>query len=79
MYIERFYDDANKADAVGVCARLLLLLVDSMLLRNWVKLLGFVLLGRVFLYLVIVTDVVGVAFSNAFGVAYRYEFYEHFL
>lgn len=70
MYIERFYDDANIADAVGVRARLLLLFVNGMLLRNRVKLLGFVLFSRVFLYLVIVANVVGMAFTNAFGVAY---------
>lgn len=79
MYIERFYDDANKADAVVACARLLLLFVNRMLLRNWVEFGGLVLLRWVFFYLIIKTSVVGVAFSNAFFVTNGDEFYEHIL
>lgn len=41
-----------------------------MLLGNGVELLGFVLLGRILLYFIVIADVVGVTFANAFGVTY---------
>ncbi len=48
---------------------LLLLLVYGVYLGNWVELLGFVLLTRVFLDLVIKTSVVRVALADAVFVA----------
>ena len=48
---------------------LLLLLVDSVSLRNWVEFLRFILLTWVFLVLVIKTSVVGMTFPNAVFIA----------
>ena len=62
----------NKAKTIppcGGCFALLLLLVFRVLAGNWVELDRFVLLTWVLLYLVIVTGVVNVTFTNAVFVA----------
>jgi hypothetical protein len=49
---------------------LFFLLVDAVGLRNWIELLGFVLLAGVLLVLVVEAGVVGMAFPNAIFVAH---------
>ncbi len=48
---------------------LLLLFIDCVFFGDWVELFGFVLLTWVFLYLIVKTSVVNVAFTNAFSVS----------
>ena len=55
---------------------LFLLLIDAMFLGDWVKLLGFVLLTWVFLYLIVKTSVVYVSLTNALCVSGRNQLYE---
>ena len=58
----------KKFAIVVILLCLLFLLVDAMFLGDWVEFIGLVLLTWVFLYLIIKTGVVYVAFPHAFSV-----------
>ena len=61
------HEQSKQKALAGYC--LLLLLVDGVSLRNWVKFLGLILLAWVLLRLVVITSVVGMTFADAVFVA----------